>query len=79
MNARGAKVLLDHMHCNWTLPVGNGGYSVRIGANKARSSMAGGRAGFALLYLLSRMFVIRRGLPDGLGWEVRASTHSAEL
>ena len=39
-------VLPDHMHCVWTMPKGDGDYSVRMGAIKARFSMACGRAGF---------------------------------
>ncbi len=39
-------VLPDHMHCVWTLPVGDGDYSRRMGAIKARFSMAMRRAGF---------------------------------
>ena len=39
-------VLQDHMHCIWTLPAGDGDYAVRMGAIKARFSMAMRRAGF---------------------------------
>ena len=39
-------VLPDHLHCVWTLPEGDAGYSVRMGAIKARFSMAIRRAGF---------------------------------
>ena len=39
-------VLPDHMHCVWTLPEGDADYSTRIGAIKARFSMAMRRAGF---------------------------------
>lgn len=38
-------VLPDHMHFVWTLPEGDSGYSERIGAMKARFSMAMRRAG----------------------------------
>ena len=40
-------VLPDHMHCIWHLPEGDSSYSVRMGAIKARFSMAVRRAGFA--------------------------------
>ncbi|WP_231575841.1 REP-associated tyrosine transposase [Pseudorhodobacter ferrugineus] len=33
-------VLPDHMHCVWQLPMGDSDYSVRMGAIKARFSMA---------------------------------------
>lgn len=39
-------VLPDHMHCIWRLPEGDSSYSVRMGAIKARFSMAVRRAGF---------------------------------
>lgn len=39
-------VLPDHMHCVWTLPEGDADYSVRMGAIKARFSMALRRSGF---------------------------------
>lgn len=39
-------VLPDHLHCLWTLPPGDAGYSTRWGAIKARFSMAARRAGF---------------------------------
>ena len=38
-------VLPDHMHFVWTLPEGDSGYAVRIGAIKARFTMALRRAG----------------------------------
>lgn len=39
-------VLPDHMHGIWRLPEGDSDYSVRVGAMKARFSMAVRRAGF---------------------------------
>lgn len=39
-------VLPDHMHCVWTLPEGDADYSVRMGAIKARFTMALHRSGF---------------------------------
>jgi len=39
-------VLPDHMHCLWQLPEGDADYSTRVGAIKARFSMAVRRAGF---------------------------------
>lgn len=39
-------VLPDHMHCVWTLPEGDADYSVRMGAIKARFSIAARRSGF---------------------------------
>ncbi len=39
-------VLPDHLHCVWTLPEGDTEYAVRMGAIKARFSMAIRRAGF---------------------------------
>jgi putative transposase len=40
-------VLPDHMHCVWTLPVGDADYSVRMAAIKARFTRAlTGRVGF---------------------------------
>lgn len=39
-------ILPDHMHCIWHLPEGDTEYSVRMGAIKARFSMALRRAGF---------------------------------
>jgi putative transposase len=39
-------VLPDHLHCVWTLPAGDADFSVRMGAIKARFSMACRRAGF---------------------------------
>ncbi|PLL11111.1 transposase [Tabrizicola sp. TH137] len=39
-------VLPDHMHCIWQLPEGDSDYSIRMGAIKARFSMALRRAGF---------------------------------
>lgn len=39
-------VLPDHMHCVWTLPVGDRDFSTRWGAIKARFSMSCRRAGF---------------------------------
>lgn len=39
-------VLPDHMHCIWTLPEGDRDFSTRMGAIKARFSMAVRRAGF---------------------------------
>lgn len=39
-------VLPDHMHCVWTLPEGDGDYSVRMGAIKARFSREVRRSGF---------------------------------
>ena len=38
-------VLPDHMHCVWTLPEGDTDYSTRMGAIKARFSMALRRSG----------------------------------
>ena len=38
-------VLPDHMHCVWTLPEGDGDYSVRMGAIKARFSREVRRSG----------------------------------
>lgn len=40
-------VLPDHMHCVWTLPVGDRDFSTRMGAIKARFSMSCRRAGFS--------------------------------
>lgn len=39
-------VLPDHMHCVWRLPDGDSDFSTRMGAIKARFSMAVRRAGF---------------------------------
>lgn len=39
-------VLPDHLHAVWTLPDGDTDYSTRVGALKARFSMAMRRAGF---------------------------------
>ena len=39
-------VLPDHMHCVWRLPEGDADFSTRMGAIKARFSMAVRRAGF---------------------------------
>jgi putative transposase len=39
-------VLPDHFHCVWTLPAGDADFSGRMGAIKARFSMACRRAGF---------------------------------
>jgi putative transposase len=39
-------VLPDHLHCIWTLPLDDSGYSVRWGAIKSRFSIAVRRAGF---------------------------------
>ena len=39
-------VLPEHMHCVWSLPGGDDDFSTRMGAIKARFSMAMRRAGF---------------------------------
>jgi len=39
-------VLPDHMHCVWTLPAGDTGYSVRVGAIKGRFARMVLRSGF---------------------------------
>ena len=39
-------VLPDHLHCVWSLPAGDADFSGRMGAIKARFSMACRRAGF---------------------------------
>jgi len=39
-------VLPDHMHCVWSLPVGDGDYATRWGAIKSRFTRACRRAGF---------------------------------
>lgn len=40
-------VLPDHMHCVWTLPEGDAGYALRMGAIKGRFSAAVRRSGLA--------------------------------
>lgn len=40
-------VLPDHMHCLWTLPDGDADYATRMGAIKARFTMALRRSGFS--------------------------------
>lgn len=40
-------VLPDHMHCVWTLPEGDADYATRMGAIKARFTMALRRSGFS--------------------------------